>query len=302
MALVGECLATEPSSFEEAVQQLVWMDAMLEEYDSIMRNNVWDVVPRLGDRSVVTSRWLYKVKQADDGSVEKHKTIFVARGFSQVEGIDYDETFAPIARINNYFTRLGFTKSEVDANLYHIIVDGTLLIIVLYVDDLILIGDDELIKSCEKDLAREFEMKDMGLMHYFLGMEVWQRDGEEFVSQGKYANEIIRRFHMDMCKPMETPLTGNWRKEDATLGEVIATTVYWQLVGSLMYLVNTQPDLCFAMNQLSQAMVQPTKLFWKVVKHVLRYLRGTTQYGLWYKRIEGKKLQGFIDADGQVVH
>eukprot|EP00253_Pinus_taeda_P024220 PITA_24220 len=136
--------------------------------------------------------------------------------------------------------------------------------------------DDQLIKSCKADLAREFEMKDIGLMHYFLGMEVWQRDGEVFVSQGKYANEILRRFHMEMCKPMETPLAGNWRKEDATSGEVVATTIYRQLVGSLMYLVNTRPDLCFVVNQLSQAMVQPTKLFWKAAKHVLRYLGGTT--------------------------
>eukprot|EP00253_Pinus_taeda_P029854 PITA_29854 len=110
-------------------------------------------------------------------------------------------------------------------------------------------------------------MKDMGLMHYFLGMEVWQRDGEVFVSKGEYANEILRRFRMEICKPMETPLVGNWRKEDATSGE------------------------------LSQAMVQPTKLFWKAAKHVLRYLRGTTQYGLWYRWTEGVKLQGFIDAD-----
>eukprot|EP00253_Pinus_taeda_P008395 PITA_08395 len=110
-------------------------------------------------------------------------------------------------------------------------------------------------------------MKDMGLMHYFIGMEVWQRDDEVFVSQGKYANEILRRFHVDTCKPMETPLVGNWRKEDATSGE------------------------------LSQAMVQLTKLFWKAAKHVLRYLRGTTQYGLWYRRTEGVKLQGFIDVD-----
>ena len=81
---------------------------------------------------------------------------------------------------------------------------------------------------------------------------------------------------MDMCKPMETPLAGNWRKKDATSGEVVVATVYRQLVGSLMYLVNTRLDLCFAVNQLSQAMVQPTKLFWKAAKHVLRYLRGTT--------------------------
>eukprot|EP00253_Pinus_taeda_P023400 PITA_23400 len=117
--------------------------------------------------------------------------------------------------------------------------------------------------SCKEDLARELEMKDTGLMHYFLGMEVWQEDGELFVSQGKYTNEILRRFHMEKCKPMQTPLA----------------------------------DLCYAVNQLSQAMVHPTKLFWKVAKHVLRYLRGTSQYGLWYRQTEGVKLQGFTDAD-----
>eukprot|EP00253_Pinus_taeda_P008573 PITA_08573 len=176
---------------------------MVEEYDSIMRNNVWDVVPRLGDKSVVTSRWIYKVKQTTDGNIEKHKARFVVCGFSQ------QAPHAWYTKIDSYFTGLGFTKSEADANLYHIIVDGKLLIIVLYVDDLILTGDDELIKSCKKDLAREFEMKDMGLMHYFLGMEVWQRDGEVFVSQGRDANEILRHFHMDMHKAMKTPLEGN---------------------------------------------------------------------------------------------
>jgi len=143
------------------------------------------------------------------------------------------------ARIEYYFTELGFTKSEADANLYHIVVKGKLLIILLYVDDLILTGDDQLIVSCKEDLVREFEMKDMGLMHYFLGMEVWQKDGELFVSQGKYANEILKRFHMEKCKPMQTPLAGNWRQEVATSREVVEATMYRQLVGSLMYLVNT---------------------------------------------------------------
>eukprot|EP00253_Pinus_taeda_P018182 PITA_18182 len=180
MALVGECVETEPSSFEEAMQQPIWVDAMVEEYDSIVRNNVWDVVPRPKNKSVVSSRWLYK--QAPR---------------------------AWYTRIDNYITRLGFTKSEVDANLYHITVKGKPLIIVLYVDDFILTGDDQLIMSCKEDLAREFKMKDMGRMHYFLGMEVWQKDGELFVSQGKYANEILRRFHMEKYKPMQTPLKGN---------------------------------------------------------------------------------------------
>eukprot|EP00253_Pinus_taeda_P004513 PITA_04513 len=150
----------------------VWVDAMVEEYDSIVQNSVWDVVLRPEDKLVVSSHWIYKVKKATNGTVEKHKAIFVARGFLQVEGIDYDETFAHVARIDSYFTRLGLMKSEADVNLYHIVVEGKLLIIVLYVDDIILIGDEKLIKSFKEDLAREFEMKDMGLMHYFLGMEV----------------------------------------------------------------------------------------------------------------------------------
>jgi len=101
MALTGEYVGTKPSSFEEAVQQSIWVEAMVEEYDSIVHNSVWDMVSRPENKSVVSSCWLYKVKQAADGSVEKHKERFVARGFSQVEGIDYDETFSPVARCSS---------------------------------------------------------------------------------------------------------------------------------------------------------------------------------------------------------
>ena len=75
MALVGECVETEPCSFKEAVQQLVWVDAMVEEYDSIVWNNVWDVVPRIEKKSIVSSHWLYKVKQVADGSGETEGKI-----------------------------------------------------------------------------------------------------------------------------------------------------------------------------------------------------------------------------------
>eukprot|EP00253_Pinus_taeda_P035279 PITA_35279 len=185
---------------------------MVEEYDSIVRTSVWEIVPRPENKSVVGSRWIYKVKQATNGGIKKHKAIFVAKGFSLVEGIDCKVTFSLVARIDNYFTRLGFTKSEANENLYRIVVEDKLLIIVLYVDDLILIGDEKLVKYCKEDLAREFKMKDLGLMHYFLGMEVWKGDGELFASHGKYANEILKKFHMERNKPMETPLIGNWRK------------------------------------------------------------------------------------------
>ena len=95
MALMSESVDTDQSSFEEAMHEPIWVDSMVEEYDSIIRNSAWEVVPRPKDKSFVGSRWIYKVKQEADGSVEKHKAIFVAKGFSQVEVIDYKETFAP---------------------------------------------------------------------------------------------------------------------------------------------------------------------------------------------------------------
>ena len=100
------------------------------------------------------------------------------------------------------------------------------MIVVLYVDDLILMGDELLIHSCKVDLAKEFEMKDLGLLHYFLGLEIWQRSDGLFVSQGKYAREILEKFHMQGCKPIDTPLPSGWRKEDATSAEVVDATVY----------------------------------------------------------------------------
>ena len=87
----------EPSYHVEASGEQVWKDAMIEEYQSILKNDVWDIVPRPEGKSVVTSKWIYKIKHAVDGIIEKYKERFVARGFSQVEGVDYDETFAPVA-------------------------------------------------------------------------------------------------------------------------------------------------------------------------------------------------------------
>jgi hypothetical protein len=98
LAMVTSISDTEPQTFVQTIDQQVWREAILEEYDSIMFNDVWEVVSRPVGKSVVTSRWLYKTKYAAHGSIEKHKARFVARGFSQVEGVDYDETFAPVAK------------------------------------------------------------------------------------------------------------------------------------------------------------------------------------------------------------
>jgi hypothetical protein len=357
IAMVSSIRESEPSTFEEASSRQVWRDAMMEEYNSIMKNDVWEVVPRPEGKSVVTSRWLYKLKHVADGSIEKYKARFVARGFSQVEGVDYDETFASVARytsiravisiaaemgwkihqmdvktaflngliqeevyieqplgfevhereshvcrlkkalyglkqaprawysrIDAYLQQLGFEKSEADPNLYYIVVGEDPLILLLYVDDLFITGVERLISSCKESLASEFEMTDIGLMHYFLGLEVWQEPGHIFLGQGKYVCDILSRFQMEDCRPMTTPMITNWKKLHASESQLVDSTLYRQLIGSLMYLVNTRPDICFVVNTLSQFMVEPRRVHWVAAKHVLRYLCGTVDYGLDYQR------------------
>eukprot|EP00253_Pinus_taeda_P007523 PITA_07523 len=149
---------------------------------------------------------------------------------------------------------MGFTKSEADPNLYYIVIGEEPLILVLYVDDLIITDAERLIEHCKGDLAAEYEMKDIGLMHYFLGLEVWQAEGHFFLGQGKYIMDILGRFHMEDCKPMSTPMITNWKKLHASDSELVDPTLYRQLIGSLMYLVNTRPDICFAVNTMSQFM------------------------------------------------
>jgi hypothetical protein len=145
------------------------------------------------------------------------------------------------SRIEGYLREMGFQRGEADANLYFL-AGEVHLILVLYVDDLFLTGDEQLIVDCKANLAAEFEMKDLGLMHYFLGLEIWQTDGCFFLGQGKYTVEILCRFKMENCRPMSTPLVTNWRKIDVSSSETVDPTIYRQFIGSLMHLINTKPE------------------------------------------------------------
>jgi hypothetical protein len=368
--MVSSIRESEPSNFEEATSRQVWRDAMMEEYNSIMKNDVWEVVPRPEGKSVVTSKWLYKLKHVADGNIEKYKACFVARGFSQVEGVDYDETFAPVAqytsirvvisiaaemcwkihqmdvktaflnglieeevyieqslgfefhgreshvcrlkkalyglkqaprawysRIDAYLQQLGFEKSEADPNLYFIMVGEDPLILLLYVDHLFITGVERLISSYKEILASEFKMTNIGLMHYFLRLEVWQEPGHIFLGQRKYVCDILSRFQMGDSRPMTTPMITNWKKLHASESQLVDSTLYGQLIRSLMYLVNTRPDICFVVNTLSYFMVELRRVHWVAAKHVLRYLCGTIDYGLDYHRGDGVRLVGYTDSD-----
>eukprot|EP00253_Pinus_taeda_P014763 PITA_14763 len=137
-----------------------------------------------------------------------------------------------------------------------------------------------LIQDCKNNLEVEFDMKDMGLMHYFLGLEVWQKNGEIFLGQERYATEIMKRFKMQDCRSMATPMITNWKKIDASGDKEVDPTLCRQLIGFLMYLVNTRPNICFAVNTLRQFMVESERVHWATTRHILTYVRGTIGYGL----------------------
>jgi hypothetical protein len=139
-------------------------------------------------------------------------------------------------RIDIFLTSLGFTKSKVDSNLYFKVMNYEHVILSLYVDDLFLIGEEKLIIDCKKKLAAKFEMKYIVLMHYFLGLEVWQSPEKIFLNQGKYAVEMMKRFHMLECKSMNTPMETKLKLLVNTLSKLVDATMYRQIIGFLMYL------------------------------------------------------------------
>lgn len=184
------------------------------------------------------------------------------------------------------------------------LIDNGPLILVLYVDYLFLIGAYQLIVGCKRELAYEFEMKDLGLMHYFLGLEVWKILDDIFLSQGKYTVEILRRFDMLDCKSMVTLIVTNLKKPgDSSLDSYfVDPTMYRKLIEPLMYLVNTRPYICFVVSTLIQFMVELSQLHWVLVKHALRYLHGIFVYGLKYVSSGEVRLHDYTDPDrGGVV-
>jgi hypothetical protein len=173
------------------------------------------------------------------------------------------------------------------------------VILIMYVDDLFLIGYEGLISWCKRELTSEFEMKGLGLMHYFLGLEVWQRQGEIFLAQGKYTVNALKRFGMMDCKSMSTPMVTNLRKlhDSDTCSNLVDPTMYRQLIGSLMYMIHTRPDISYAVIAMSQFMTELRQRHWVAAKHILRYLRGTITYGLRYTSSGGLFLHGYADVD-----
>eukprot|EP00253_Pinus_taeda_P025121 PITA_25121 len=149
----------------------------------------------------------------------------------------------------------------------------------------------------QEESSHKIRYEGFGTNALLLGLEVWQEKLEIFLGQRRYATKILKRLRMEDCRPMSTPMITNWKKIDASKDKDVDPTLYRQLIGSLMYLVNTRLDICYTVNTLSQFMVEAKRAHWAVAKHVLMYLQGIIDYGPLYTKCKDISLSGFTDAD-----
>lgn len=203
------------------------------------------------------------------------------------------------SKIDKYFCSNGFQRSPSEPSLYIKIFDATnFLIVCIYVDDLVYIGTNmQIVEEFKQSMMKEFEMSDLGLMKYFLGIQVKQAKGELFISQEKYIKDMLQKFQMDKSKPVTTPMALNEKLKQDDGVEKADAKLYRRLVGSLIYLNNTRPDIIHAVNVVSRYMQEPSKLHYAAVKRILRYLQGSQRQGIKYVKEEKNELVGYSDSD-----
>uniref|UniRef100_A0ACD5WTY3 Uncharacterized protein n=1 Tax=Avena sativa TaxID=4498 RepID=A0ACD5WTY3_AVESA len=364
-------IAEEPANFVEAEPYEYWRRATQEELTSIEGNNTWSLTDLPAGHRLIGLKWVYKIKRDADGSVAKHKARLVAKGYVQREGVDFDEVFAPVARLDSvrlliaiaakldwklhhldvksaflngelaeevyvaqppgfakvgeehkvlrlhkalYGLRqaprawntkldttlrsLGFTNSASEHSVYARGTGNKRVLLGVYVDDLIVTGadDDELTKF-KREMTEKFSMSDLGLLSFYLGIEVKQQKEGITISQAAYAEKLLHRAGMADCNSAATPMEPRLKLSKASKQEPTDATLYRSLVGGLRYLCHTRPDICFAVGYISRFMESPTAEHLAAVKHLLRYIAGTRSFGCRYTSTGNLRLDGFSDAD-----
>ncbi|CAM8912977.1 unnamed protein product [Rhodiola kirilowii] len=201
-------------------------------------------------------------------------------------------------RLSEYLLAHGYERGKVDKTLFLLRTDKHLLIVQVHVDDIIFGStSDELVKSFTKLLESEFEMSMVGELTFFLGIQVRQLENGTEISQQKYLSEVVKKYGLGDSKHVNTPSSPNESliKDDAS--PRTDATRYRGMIGSLLYLTTSRPDIMFSVCQCARFQAEPRETHVKAVKRILRYPKGTEKLVLWYPRVKSLRLEGFTNAD-----
>ncbi|CAB4032084.1 Hypothetical predicted protein, partial [Paramuricea clavata] len=324
-----------PQNYTEAMgspQAREWEQAMKEEISSLKENDIYELSTLPEGKASVGRKWVYTTKQ-DQNGIEIFKARYVAKGYSQVKGIDYQEIFAPTASITSIRVLMqlavkhdlivhqmdvktaylhapitqelyidqpqGFEevsesseRNHADHCVYKKQVNDKIVIVIVWVDDLIIASDSmQLMEEFKESMKTQFKMKDLGRITFFLGMDFKQSKGEI-----KMNLKILERFGMIDCKPRLTPCE---QRLEFNCGEWTNARQYREMIGSLIYAMTcTRPDLSWIVSKLSQSLSNPRTGDLIAAKHVLRYLKGTVDYELCFKKSDADlQLTAYSDSD-----
>ncbi|GJU84366.1 ribonuclease H-like domain-containing protein [Tanacetum coccineum] len=300
----------EPKSYFEASKYPHWTDAMNQEIDALLRNGTWKIVDLPKGRKAIGSKWIYKIKFRSSGQIDRYKARLVAQGFSQKEGIDDEETFSPVvkmacrqwnAKLTSTLIENGFSQSKSDYSLYTKSDKGVFLALLVYVDDIIITGNSvSEIEKFKVYLKSKFMIKDLGKLIYFLGIEVVDTEKGICLNQRKYVFDLLSEYGMLACKPAKTPLVSKLVISNETCEKdhlLKNVTDYQKLIGKLIYLTNTKPNISYDVHCLSQFMHSPLTSHLKIGFKILRYLQSCPGLDIHIVKSSGIFLNAYSDVD-----
>ncbi|KAI3718291.1 hypothetical protein L6452_19155 [Arctium lappa] len=324
-----EC-TVEPTSYSEAMKLKYADKRMMATHavmESLQKNGTWELVPAPKGKKLVRCKWVYKLKEGTTPNEKpRYKTRLVAKGYSQIPGIDYDEIFSPVLKHTSMHALLGMVASN-DFKLEQLDVTTAFLngepeeeifmqqpkgfeisvkeghvcklMKSLYAKDM---GEVQKVKD---QLNSEFNMKDLGAANRILGMEIIRdkKVRKLYLSQKGYVQKVLRRLNMSKAKSVNTPFTPHFKLSSSlspsTQADVayMARVPYSSAVGSLMYaMICTRPDLAYVVSMVSRYMANSGKEHWRAIQWIFRYLRGTTDLCLQFgKNYSG--VIGYVDSD-----
>ncbi|GJR57400.1 retrovirus-related pol polyprotein from transposon TNT 1-94 [Tanacetum coccineum] len=278
---------------------------------------------------VITLKWIYKVKLDEPGGILKKKARLVARGYLQEEGIDFEESFAPVPdgfvdpdnlnhmyklkkalyglkqapcawydMLSSFLISQDFSKGSVDPTLFIRREGKELLLVQIYVDDIIFAASTpELCDLFAKIMCSKFKMSMMGKISFLLGLQISQNPRGIFINQSKYTLESLKKYGFDSCDPVDTPMVEKSKLDEDKEGKAVDPSHYRGMIGTLLYLTASRPDLQFAICMCARYQARPTEKHLHTVKRIFRYLNGTVNRGLWYLKDSSITLTAFANAN-----
>eukprot|EP00253_Pinus_taeda_P033257 PITA_33257 len=294
----------EPQNVNEACKDECWVKAMNEELEQIENNNTWELVPRPHDKNIIGTKWIFKNKLNENGEVIRNRARLVCKGYAQQEGIDFEETFAPVARleaIRMFLSLSSFQKFKVyQMDVKFVFLNGGLEeeVYIEQRDGFILENDSKLVcrlrkalyglkqapRACNEEamsqnfalvMQQEFEMSLLGELRYFVGLQVQQKKDGIFLSQTKYLKQILKKYGMEDSKRVCTPMVIGCSLNSNDESVAVHQQNYRSMIGSLLYITGIRPNIMHAMGIVERFQANPKESHLQAVKMILKYLQGT---------------------------